>query len=149
MTAEIDARRRRTVMRRCEQYDLGGDYATITGVLGTASPDRGLMIDRHLRLPPRAPRDRPGRPRRGPAADNQLPDGGDRAGKFEKLGPKNHRGPCGRSRRPGRKSRPMGARATFVDPLQDAIDEVSFDRLARAARGLEKVMAELVGEARE
>jgi hypothetical protein len=43
----------------------------------------------------------------------------------------------------------MGARATFVDPLQDAIDEVSFDRLARAARGLEKVMAELVGEARE
>jgi hypothetical protein len=32
-------------MRRAGEYDLGRDYATITGVLGTASPDRGGMID--------------------------------------------------------------------------------------------------------
>ncbi|MGA2065530.1 MAG: hypothetical protein ABSG86_11200 [Thermoguttaceae bacterium] len=50
MSEEIDARRLRKVMRRYEQYDLGRDYTTVTGVLGTASPDRGPMIDRHLRL---------------------------------------------------------------------------------------------------
>ena len=33
-----------------EQYELGRDYSVISGVLGTASPDRGPMIDQHLRL---------------------------------------------------------------------------------------------------
>jgi hypothetical protein len=33
-----------------EQYDLGRDYSVVSGVLGTASPDRGPMIDQHLRL---------------------------------------------------------------------------------------------------
>ena len=50
MAAEIDARRLRKVMRRYEQYDLGRDYSVVSGVLGTASPDRGPMIDQHLRL---------------------------------------------------------------------------------------------------
>jgi hypothetical protein len=33
-----------------EQYELGCDYSVVSGVLGTASPDRGPMIDQHLRL---------------------------------------------------------------------------------------------------
>jgi hypothetical protein len=33
-----------------EQYDLGRDYTVVSGALGTASPDRGPMIDQHLRL---------------------------------------------------------------------------------------------------